>query len=164
MRVLTVRQPWAEAIIWGGKDVENRPRNIAGDYRGPVAIHSGLRQPKPDEWNQFAERFPEAMSAMALNVPWEQKEFGVILGVVELIDVHHTTKSTVPRRLGAPVCWDMITGVGALCSPWAESMADGWHLRLANARPLRDPIPFTGALGLRRLDAATTAAVLGVIA
>ena len=30
MRVLTVRQPWAWAIIHGGKDVENRVRNLAG--------------------------------------------------------------------------------------------------------------------------------------
>lgn len=43
MRILTVRQPWAWAIIHGGKDVENRVRNIAGDYRGPIAIHVGLQ-------------------------------------------------------------------------------------------------------------------------
>lgn len=42
MKVLTVRQPWAAAIIHGGKDVENRTRNLAGSYRGPVAIHAGL--------------------------------------------------------------------------------------------------------------------------
>lgn len=42
MRILTVRQPWAWAIIHGQKDVENRVRNIAGDYRGPVAIHTAL--------------------------------------------------------------------------------------------------------------------------
>ena len=42
MRVLTVRQPWAWAIVHGGKDIENRTRNVAGAYRGPVAIHAGL--------------------------------------------------------------------------------------------------------------------------
>ena len=41
MRALTVRQPWAWAIIHGGKDVENRVRSL-GPYRGPVAIHAGL--------------------------------------------------------------------------------------------------------------------------
>jgi hypothetical protein len=30
MRALTVRQPWAWAIVHGGKDIENRTRNIAG--------------------------------------------------------------------------------------------------------------------------------------
>lgn len=39
-RILTVRQPWAWAIIHGGKTVENRVRNISGDYRGPVLIHA----------------------------------------------------------------------------------------------------------------------------
>lgn len=24
MKVITVRQPWASAIIWGGKNIENR--------------------------------------------------------------------------------------------------------------------------------------------
>lgn len=43
MRALTVQQPWAWAIVYGGKDVENRTRNIAGAYRGPLAIHAGLR-------------------------------------------------------------------------------------------------------------------------
>ena len=38
-----LRNPWAWAIIFGGKDVENRTRNIAGGYRGPVAITSSLR-------------------------------------------------------------------------------------------------------------------------
>ena len=42
MKAITVRQPWAWAILHGGKDVENRTRNIAGSYRGPLVIHAGL--------------------------------------------------------------------------------------------------------------------------
>lgn len=52
MRILTVRQPWVWAIIHGGKDVENRVRNIAGSYRGPVAIHVALAD---------AEHAPESL-------------------------------------------------------------------------------------------------------
>jgi ASCH domain len=37
--VLTVRQPWAWAIIHGGKDVENRSWRTK--YRGPLLIHAG---------------------------------------------------------------------------------------------------------------------------
>jgi hypothetical protein len=48
LRVLTVRQPWAWSLIEGGKDVENRSRNIAGSYRGPVAIHAGLARFEDD--------------------------------------------------------------------------------------------------------------------
>ncbi|GAA3142327.1 hypothetical protein GCM10020255_022450 [Rhodococcus baikonurensis] len=45
MRILTVRQPYAWQIVHGDKNIENRTRNIAGKYRGPVAIHASL---KPD--------------------------------------------------------------------------------------------------------------------
>lgn len=42
MRALTVQQPWAWAIVHGGKDVENRTQ--AWSYRGPLAIHPDLTQ------------------------------------------------------------------------------------------------------------------------
>ena len=43
IRGLTIRQPWAWAIVHGGKDVENRSRSL-GPYRGLVAIHAGLEK------------------------------------------------------------------------------------------------------------------------
>lgn len=45
-RALSVRQPWVWAILYGGKDVENRdwkPSNPCLKYRGPVFIHSSLK-------------------------------------------------------------------------------------------------------------------------
>jgi ASCH domain len=38
-RLLTIRQPWAWAIIYGGKDVENR--SWLTKHRGPLLIHAG---------------------------------------------------------------------------------------------------------------------------
>ncbi len=38
MKALTVRQPWAWALMEGGKDIENR--KWATTYRGPLAIHA----------------------------------------------------------------------------------------------------------------------------
>lgn len=43
IRIMSVMQPWAWAICRAGKNVENRSRNIAGDYRGPVLIHAGQK-------------------------------------------------------------------------------------------------------------------------
>ena len=40
MRALTVQQPWAWAIFHG-KAIENRTQQWA--YRGPLAIHAGVR-------------------------------------------------------------------------------------------------------------------------
>jgi len=131
MRVLTVKQPWAWAIIHAEKDVENRSRNLAGSYRGPVAIHAGLGF---DQGNMASHAHKRAHGTETPTY----LAFGAIIGVVDLVAVHF---------------WDeCLEGVFG-CSPWAES--DAHHLVLANPRPLAHPLPFRGGLGLRRLDAAT---------
>jgi len=38
VRCLTVREPYASEIIFGGKDVENRSKRTS--YRGPLVIHA----------------------------------------------------------------------------------------------------------------------------
>lgn len=142
MRILTVRQPWAYAIIHLGKDVENRTRNLAGDYRGPVAIHAGLG------YDEDAGFWTEggAPQWFAVDESGDHREpRGAIISVVDLIGVHeehpywsHTTCSCE--------------------SDWAE--IDVWHLVLANPRPLAVPISYRGALGLRRLPDDVVAQVL----
>lgn len=157
MRILTVRQPWAWAIIHGGKDVENRVRNIAGSYRGPVAIHAA-KVNDADAWAALGRTSLTAYSR-ALDVR-ESLIGGAIIGVVDLTNVHVVQQA----HDGTNVCFDTITPTGAICSRWANAYDEfdayrGHHLELANPRPLTNPIPFTGALGLRRLDADSTAAV-----
>lgn len=142
MRVMTVRQPWAWAIIHGGKDVENRVRNIAGAYRGPVAIH--VAQTWDGEcWDKplVCAAHVEARSSDGLSLP--EREWGVmdpqrghIIGVVDLVAVHSPHPGEGAFR-------------GDTCSPWAEP--DSHHLELANPRPLTELIPFRGSLGLRSL-------------
>ena len=137
-RILTVRQPWAWAVIHGGKTVENRVRNIAGDYRGPVLIHAAKAMPTPDEWNGAGDVIASITGNRPLIVPPSQ--LGAIIGVVDLVDVH--------RPL-----WDYTCDGGhAVCSPWGE--VDGWpyHLVFENPRALVEPIPYRGALGLRKTD------------
>lgn len=155
MRILTVRQPWAWAIIHGGKDVENRVRNIAGDYRGPVAIHAAQAWDDAVTWNVNWDVVLDAMKADGaepFDAPW-QTQRGAIIGVVDLWAVHRD-------RDGGNCCPHRPSG-GPGGSPWAERGV--WHLCLSNARALREPILYTGALGLRRLDKATVARVLAAI-
>lgn len=143
-----MRQPWAWAIIHGGKDVENRVRNIVGGYRGPVAIHAGLA---PYEKGTLAGvRRAELYGGEDATT----LVFGAIIGVVELVDVHPASD-----------CFFRVQAIAEgvrTCSPWAEQ--DAHHLVLARPRPLAEPIPFKGALGLRRLDAATIERVERAIA
>lgn len=146
MRILTVRQPWAHAIIHGGKDVENRPRNIAGSYRGPVAIHAALQRDDRG-WVEFGAC--ALTNTMDRGLP---DTLGAIIGVVDLVDVH--------RPLWDDSCGE--PGEGA-CSPWAEPTGWSYHLVLANPRPLAEPMPFRGALGLREFDAEMTARVFEAV-
>ncbi|HWU31038.1 MAG TPA: hypothetical protein VN041_18300 [Microbacterium sp.] len=170
MRILTVRNPWAEAIIYAGKDVENRARNVAGDYRGPVAIYCAKRVNTLDEWDAFRRVHPAAQRRLAQVVrEGLPLSFGKIIGVVDLVDVH-----PVANPHFHPICHDLTgpndlaaaaaRGDGA-CSPWAHPEGR-WHLVLANPRPLAEPIPYRGALGLRNLavnDPITTARILAQI-
>lgn len=148
MRGLTVRQPWAWAIIHGGKDVENRSRSL-GQYRGPVAVHAAVR----DAPMLYDARAQETDSARL--VWWSLNGYptqrGAVIGVVDLVDVHHG-----PVAGGLHGCFHDCDVLGwspvvegdktACCSPWAQ--ADHEHLMLANPRPLSEPIPWRGRLGL----------------
>lgn len=148
MKALTVCQPWAWAIIRGGKRIENRTQNWT--YRGPLAIHAGRRWSKrgakstlvrnawarthgidPGPHDYYSEPLPEwCLSGIYT---------GAIIGTVELVDAHPDT---------------------GCCRPWGESAytehrpngdrerRDVIHLVLENPRPLYDPLPCRGALGL----------------
>lgn len=130
MRALTVRQPWAWAIVHGTKDVENRTRNVAGSYRGPVAIHAALIE---DETAYYDDQIKAALGRV--DDSWvleEQLATGAFLGVVDLVGVH--LPSSCARR------------TGGLCSWWAQPLVH--HLEVRNPRPLAKPIPARGRLGL----------------
>ena len=172
MRILTVRQPWAWAIIHAGKDVENRVRNIAGSYRGPVAIHvarvvdeSLLDYEHPQAGMIYAPcASGRALDHNSLTCAWCSKieprrwlDGGTIIGVVDLVDVHHSS------HLGG--CTDTNARSHMrreLCSPWAE--ADTTHLVFEHPRLLAEPIPYRGALGLRRLDEDTITKITAALA
>lgn len=138
MKAITVRQPWALHIIQSGKDIENRTRNIAGSYRGPLAIHAGLRADE-DALRALPGRPPNGIPRVF--------HYGAFIGVADLIDVHGsgTCARSDPDRENGYIP----------CSPWAQYRFERgeWHqpqlrhLVLANPRPLTRPIPYRGRLG-----------------
>ena len=172
MRILTVRQPWAYAIVHLGKDVENRVRNIAGDYRGPVVIHAALAEDSDFALNGRYAAVSEAMEEFAIeyertrprlthdSAPWWRNN-GRIIGVVDLVDVH-TVHPGLYRHHCEHIPEPTSDAVSGACSSWAEPA--GFHLVLANPRALASPIPYKGALGLRRLDDDTVTRVLAELA
>ena len=158
MRVLTVKQPWAWAIIYGGKDVENRVRNIAGDYRGPVAIHAGIQTDVDAAhdprilaaWKAAADTgtLPKHRIEGKLRHQSIYLEYSAIIGVVDLTDAHHANEPFSGCETEVDLNGEGATMID-LCSPWAEP--DVYHLVLANPRPLSVPMEWKGALGIRHL-------------
>lgn len=163
MRVLTVRQPWATAIVGMGKDVENRTRNIAGGYRGPVAIHAGLAMPPGRRGTRTsfepAGEVEHDLSGLLLRSPklaWPYRlPLGVVIGVVDLIGVHEYEDDEY--------AWISKVANVLPCSSWAER-GPVHHLELANPRPLPEPIPARGRLGLWTPDDALANAIRAQLA
>lgn len=148
MRILTVRQPWAYAIMHLGKDVENRSRNIAGDYRGPVAIHAA--KTGADYWFDTGGAGDQIARLAGFWPGIVQCPPGAIIGVVDLVDVHHADE--------CDECFgdDAIYSVRTHCSVWGHDECH--HIALADPCPLTSPLtrwadstPIRGALGLRKL-------------
>lgn len=128
MKALTVQQPWAWAIIHGGKAIENRTQ--LWSYRGPLAIHAGNR------WSDRGDRSPLIYAAANGRTLVNTLDMGAVIGVVDLVDAHPDA---------------------GCCKPWGESayVEHGGrerrrivHLVLENPRPLAEPIPCKGALGV----------------
>ena len=85
MKALTVQQPWAWAIVHGGKPIDNRTQKWG--YRGPLAIHAGQRIDR------------DALESDLINDAWCDRygwgpasnglfQTGVILGVVDMVGSH----------------------------------------------------------------------------
>lgn len=128
MKALTVRPPWAWALIYGGKDVENRTWSTK--YRGPIAIHAGQRR------DRFAEQDPLIVEAREKYPTDRYLELGMILGVVGLFEVHEagTNGCTAENP----------------CSPWAQFSKERevFHWRVMSPMPVEERLRASGALGL----------------
>lgn len=118
-RALSIRQPWAHSIVFGGKDIENR--NWPTRYRGPILIHAAKAMTRAEftAWR-------ESVEALRLDGQWSREiagnvRFGGIIGAADLVDCVEQSRS-----------------------PW---FAGRYGFVLRHARPLAF-IPCKGALGL----------------
>lgn len=132
---LTVKQPYASAIAYGDKRVENRTWTTA--YRGLLAIHAGRGvewDARPAAWTAAGLAFYDGGPRKA----WRDSlPLGVVIAVADLTDIHPRYRVCNP---GGPV---------TVCTPWSA-----WgqcHWVLGSVRPLAEPVPCKGALGLWRL-------------
>ncbi len=130
MKVLSIRQPWAWAIIYGGKDVENRTWST--NYRGPLLIHAGKARPAERDMQGFVDLVHRGHLLRHLEGPLTTHqlcedicEYGGIIGQVRLWGCKTSSKSG----------W----GVGP------------YHWLLSDPEPL-DFTPCNGRLGLFNME------------
>ena len=114
MKCISVRQPWAWAIVHAGKDIENR--TWATSYRGPILIHAGKAKPSREDC-EFARRFLKARGIALPDI--DSQEYGKVIGVGELIGCGEVNRPR-SRWWHGPVGWRILTR-RPTASPWRAS-------------------------------------------
>ena len=159
MRALTVKQLWAGCIAHLDKRVENRPKRFPPALLGqPIAIHAGLSVDKSIEWPGTAEQHASLFASPA---EWDAWRYWILgrkprdetnwpaklpLGAVVAVATITGSHWHEPRQAE---CGDGSYAYGVICSRWARPFC--WHWQLADVRPLPEPVPCKGDLGLWRL-------------
>lgn len=125
---LTVIQPWAWTVAYGGKTTINRNQDT--DHRGPLAIHAATSE-RWDRFAQFDGRVDRAWRlrsrrgqftgdpTSALYPECGQIVYRAVLAVTVLTDCHRATDRC--------------------CPGWGDPNA--WHLVVKNTVALPDPVP-----------------------
>lgn len=132
MLALTVRQPWADAIVRGDKTVENRTWTTA--VRGRIAIHAGRKLDLERRGN------PIALERAYAGRPPLDFDLGVIIGTAHLANIHPQGTERYP--------------CGCEGNQWAEwthrDLGEklAFHWVLTDAVEFVTPIRARGALGL----------------
>lgn len=83
---LSVRQPWAWAIVHGGKRIENRSWQAVNHglrQRGPICIHAAKGMTQDEYWD--AAEFMERIDVICPEP--DKLERGGIIGIAEVVDV-----------------------------------------------------------------------------
>lgn len=122
MRALSIRQPWAWAILRAGKRVENRVWTWAPMWRETFLIHAS-KGCTVDEFDDAIETIVDITGSIACP-PLKDMPRGAIVGRARLVGAHINA---------------------ARGTAWA--VPDALHLLLADVDRLLTPIPFKGALG-----------------
>lgn len=175
MKALSIRQPWAWAILHAGKRVENRdwqhtPRWMVGQSiclhasKGCTreehyeAVESILRVPGVDHLAAHRALLDETSKGYrpALTLPR-----GAIVGKARVVDVvqtdadghrwHTTSRNSVAYCQRCTLYPDQCDGPCPFADPWAVPGSLG--ILLADVVPLATPVPFKGALGFFEVPA-----------
>jgi hypothetical protein len=107
VKLLSVWGPWAQLLVLGLKDVENRSWTTA--YRGPLAIHASKIGHPPREVDRLLaqlERDKLITIAQADEIAERvDADRGHVIGVVQLVGTKRT--STSPWWVKGQIAWEV---------------------------------------------------------
>lgn len=138
---ISLMQPWAGAVAWIGKDVENRTR-WPFKYRGPILIHASASRPYREDFTRLRKLATkdgvEKDIVDQLDPDNEDFldvlfDFGAIVAVAELADVFGPNDTVLDDHPAAD-------------SPWADDEKDYW-LYFSKVVAV-SPVPYKGAVGM----------------
>jgi len=132
MKALSIRQPWAWAILHAGKDIENRDWRCK--VRGRVLVHAskGMTRAELMDFQDFTCLMNPQPQIFGRTT--DELVFGALVGSVEIVDC-----------------------VSQSASPWFMGTF-GFVLR--NPVAFKQPVPFKGSLGFFDVPDAVVAGTL----
>lgn len=79
---LSLWQPWAWAVIYAGKDIENRPR--PWNYRGEFLVHAAQKRLSDNDWEELQDYFK---TKFKVDLPeTDRLNFGGFVGKANIVD------------------------------------------------------------------------------
>lgn len=155
MKTLSIRQPWAQLVVSGKKDIENRSRRT--HYRGRFLVHAPMK---------FDDRgIPQCLTPpQVLNIPdlddWINEGFllRAIIGSVEIIDCvrDHPSVWAEPDVwnwvLANPVMFDEpICGIPGKLGFWEYNITPDWKAKSDEER-MEDSVKFSSEIIEKALE------------
>lgn len=97
MKVLSIRQPWASAVVDGIKDIENRTWETA--FRGRFLVHATRWSSEQQFYEDMLFIWERANQDRGM-IPHSYRDFGFIIGEATLVDC---VRSSPSRWFEGPV-------------------------------------------------------------
>lgn len=138
LKCLTLTQPWASLVAFGAKRIETR--SWSTDYRGPLAIHAAKTWTLDDRQTCLLTPFRQVLTEHGITHT-NQLPLGAIVAVANLV-----------------ACAQVTDALNTLPNPeraFGNYAVGRYMWMLTDVRPLPQPLPCRGSLGLWTPDSET---------
>jgi activating signal cointegrator 1 len=142
VKVLSVRQPWAQLLVTGQKRFETRSWHT--HYRGPLAIHAS------QTFGPAERKAVQIAGVSGIDDPDEDLPRGAIVGIVQLVDSDRTD--------------DVVPLLSERERAFGNFAPGRFAWRCEEPRKLRHPIVISGRLNLWEIDDPVVVAQLARLA